>query len=166
MYNYDERYYLTASIRVDGSSKFPTGNKYATFPAVSLAWRITGEEFMKKQNVVDDLKLRLGWGKVGNQNIDNSAYVSSIGTMRYVFGNQIGIGSQISSIGNSGIQWETVEDYNVGLDMAFLGSRLRVTADWFMKKSHDMLLKKDNLLILGYPMWNGQDRRASCRERV
>ena len=156
MYNYDERYYLTASIRVDGSSKFPTGNKYATFPAVSLAWRITGEEFMKKQNVVDDLKLRLGWGKVGNQNIDNSAYVSSIGTMRYVFGNQIGIGSQISSIGNSGIQWETVEDYNVGLDMAFLGSRLRVTADWFMKKSHDMLLKKDNLLILGYPMWNGQ----------
>lgn len=156
MYNYDERYYLTASIRVDGSSKFPTGNKYATFPAVSAAWRISGENFMKNQKVFDDLKLRLGWGKVGNQNIDNSAYTSSIGTMRYVLGNQMVIGSQISSIGNTNIQWETVEDYNVGLDMAFLGSRLRVTADWFLKKSHDMLLKKDNLLILGYPMWNGQ----------
>ncbi|WP_028902909.1 TonB-dependent receptor [Prevotella sp. P6B4] len=156
MYNYAEKYYLTASIRVDGSSKFSTGNKYATFPAVSAAWRITGEEFMKKQNIVDDLKLRLGWGKVGNQNIDNSAYLSSIGTMRYVLGDQIIVGSQVSGIGNQKLKWETVEDYNIGIDAAFLQSRLRVTADWFRKTSHDMLMKKDNLLLLGYPMWNGQ----------
>lgn len=156
MYNYDERYYLTASLRVDGSSKFSTGNKYATFPALSAAWRISGEKFMSRQHVVDDLKLRLGWGKVGNQNIDNSAYVSSIATNRYVFGNTINIGSTIGSIGNANVQWETVEDYNIGVDMAFLQNRLRVTADWFTKKSHDMLMKKDNLLILGYPMWNGQ----------
>ena len=156
MYNYDEKYYLTASIRVDGSSKFTSGNKYATFPAVSTAWRISGENFMKNQKVFDDLKLRLGWGKVGNQNIDNSAYTSSISTSRYVFGNQIAIGSSVGSIGNTNVKWETVEDYNVGLDMAFLNNRLRVTADWFTKKSHDMLMKKDNLLVLGYPMWNGQ----------
>lgn len=156
MYNYDEKYYLTASIRVDGSSKFSEGNKYATFPAVSAAWRISGEEFMKKQNVVNDLKLRLGWGKVGNQNIDNSAYLSSIGTMRYVFGDQVVVGSQVSGIGNQKLKWETVEDYNIGIDAAFLQSRLRVTADWFRKTSHDMLMKKDNLLLLGYPMWNGQ----------
>ena len=156
MYNYAEKYYLTASIRVDGSSKFSEGNKYATFPAVSAAWRISGEEFMKKQNVVNDLKLRLGWGKVGNQNIDNSAYLSSIGTMRYVLGNQVVVGSQVSGIGNQKLKWETVEDYNIGIDAAFLQSRLRVTADWFRKTSHDMLMKKDNLLLLGYPMWNGQ----------
>ena len=156
MYNYAEKYYLTASIRVDGSSKFSEGNKYATFPAVSAAWRISGEEFMKKQNVVDDLKLRLGWGKVGNQNIDNSAYLSSIGTMRYVLGDQVVVGSQVSGIGNQKLKWETVEDYNIGIDAAFLQSRLRVTADWFRKTSHDMLMKKDNLLLLGYPMWNGQ----------
>ena len=156
MYNYAEKYYLTASVRVDGSSKFAKGNKYATFPAVSAAWRITGEEFMKNQKVFDDLKLRLGWGKVGNQNIDNSAYLSSIGTMRYVLGNQIVVGSQVSGIGNQKLKWETVEDYNVGIDAAFLQSRLRVTADWFRKTSHDMLMKKDNLLLLGYPMWNGQ----------
>ena len=156
MYNYAEKYYLTASIRVDGSSKFSEGNKYATFPAVSAAWRISGEEFMKKQNVVNDLKLRLGWGKVGNQNIDNSAYLSSIGTMRYVFGDQVVVGSQVSGIGNQKLKWETVEDYNIGIDAAFLQSRLRVTADWFRKTSHDMLMKKDNLLLLGYPMWNGQ----------
>ena len=156
MYNYAEKYYLTASIRVDGSSKFSTGNKYATFPAVSAAWRISGEEFMQKQNVVNDLKLRLGWGKVGNQNIDNSAYLSSIGTMRYVLGDQVVVGSQVSGIGNQKLKWETVEDYNIGIDAAFLQSRLRVTADWFRKTSHDMLMKKDNLLLLGYPMWNGQ----------
>lgn len=158
MYNYDERYYLTASIRVDGSSKFSAGNKYATFPALSAAWRVSGESFMKNQHVFDDLKLRLGWGKVGNQNIDNSAYVSSIATTRYSFGTTpaIAIGSTIGSIGNSNIQWETVEDYNIGLDIAFLQNRLRVTADWFTKKSHDMLMRKDNLLVLGYPMWNGQ----------
>lgn len=158
MYNYDERYYLTASIRVDGSSKFPKGKKYATFPAVSAAWRIAGENFMKQQHVFDDLKLRLGWGKVGNQNIDNSAYISSIATTRYTFGvtPAIAVGSTIGSIGNANVQWETVEDYNIGLDMAFLRNRLKVTADWFTKKSHDMLMKKDNLLVLGYPMWNGQ----------
>ena len=156
MYNYDEKYYLTASIRVDGSSKFSTGNKYATFPAVSAAWRISGEKFMQNQNVVNDLKLRLGWGKVGNQNIDNSAYLSSIGTMRYVLGDLVVVGSQVSGIGNQKLKWETVEDYNIGIDAAFLQSRLRVTADWFRKTSHDMLMKKDNLLLLGYPMWNGQ----------
>ena len=156
MYNYDEKYYLTASIRVDGSSKFSEGNKYATFPAVSAAWRISGENFMKNQNVVSDLKLRLGWGKVGNQNIDNSAYLSSIGTMRYVLGDQVVVGSQVSGIGNLKLKWETVEDFNIGIDAAFLQSRLRVTADWFRKTSHDMLMKKDNLLLLGYPMWNGQ----------
>ncbi len=156
MYNYCEKYYLTASIRVDGSSKFSTGNKYATFPAVSAAWRISGEKFMQNQNVVNDLKLRLGWGKVGNQNIDNSAYLSSIGTMRYVLGDQVVVGSQVSGIGNQKLKWETVEDYNIGIDAAFLQSRLRVTADWFRKTSHDMLMKKDNLLLLGYPMWNGQ----------
>lgn len=158
MYNYAEKYYLTASIRVDGSSKFSKDNKWATFPSVSGAYRLTGEEFMKNQKVFDDIKIRAGWGKVGNQNIDNSAYLSSIGTTTYVFGgtpNRI-IGSTVSGIGNTNLKWETVEDWNVGLDLALLQSRLKITADYFEKTSHGMLMKKDNLLILGYPMWNGQ----------
>lgn len=158
MYNYAEKYYLTASIRVDGSSKFSKDNKWATFPSVSGAYRLTGEEFMKNQKVFDDIKIRAGWGKVGNQNIDNSVYLSSIGTTTYVFGgtpNRI-IGSTVSGIGNTNLKWETVEDWNVGLDLALLQSRLKITADYFEKTSHDMLMKKDNLLILGYPMWNGQ----------
>lgn len=158
MYNYDERYYLTASIRVDGSSKFPKGSKYATFPAVSGAWRVTGEPFMKNQHIFDDLKIRAGWGKVGNQNIDNSAYISSIDAADYVFGSDAvrTVGTAVGSIGNSGVRWETVEDWNVGIDMSLLKNRLKITADYFEKKSHDMLMLKDNLLVLGYPMWNGQ----------
>lgn len=153
MYNYAEKYYLTASIRVDGSSKFSKDNKWATFPSVSGAYRL-----LENQKVFDDIKIRAGWGKVGNQNIDNSAYLSSIGTTTYVFGgtpNRI-IGSTVSGIGNTNLKWETVEDWNVGLDLALLQSRLKITADYFEKTSHDMLMKKDNLLILGYPMWNGQ----------
>ena len=158
MYNYDNKYYVTGSVRVDGSSKFPTGNKYATFPAVSLAWRVTGEDFMKNQHIFDDLKLRGGWGRVGNQNIDSEAYYSTIGGGDYVFGDSGNreIGTAVSSVGNMAIKWETVEDYGVGLDMTLLKNRLTVSADWFKKKSKDMLLKKDNLLISGYPMWNAQ----------
>ena len=156
MYNYNDRYYLTASIRVDGSSKFMKDNQYATFPAVSAAWRISEEPFMKKQHIFDNLKIHAGWGRVGNQNIDNSAYQSTIGAADYVFGGNREIGTAVGSIGNSLIRWETVEDYNIGIDMAFLKNRLSVTAEWFRKESHDMLLKKDNMLILGFPMWNGQ----------
>lgn len=121
MYNYAEKYYLTASIRVDGSSKFSKDNKWATFPSVSGAYRLTGEEFMKNQKVFDDIKIRAGWGKVGNQNIDNSAYLSSIGTTTYVFGetpNRI-IGSTVSGIGNTNLKWETVEDWTWVLTSLF-----------------------------------------------
>lgn len=158
MYNFNERYYITASVRVDGSSKFMKDNKYAVFPAASLAWRITGEEFMQDQNVFSNLKLRGGWGRVGNQDISNDAYYSSISASDYVFGPETGrlIGTAVGSMGNSMVRWETVEDYNVGVDMAFLNNRLSVTAEWFHKKSHDMLLLKDNLLILGYPNYNTQ----------
>lgn len=158
MYNYENRYYITASFRMDGSSKFPTGNKYATFPAVSGAWRISGEPFMQDQELINNLKLRAGWGRVGNQNIDSNAYLSLISATDYVFGSNADriTGTSVSNIGNTNLCWETVEDYNIGIDLGLFNNRLNITADWFQKKSHDMLLKKDNLLILGYPMWNGQ----------
>lgn len=158
MYNYKERYYLTASVRVDGSSKFSKDNQYATFPAVSGAWRVTSEPFMKNQKFFDDLKIRAGWGMVGNQNINSSAYISSIGAADYVFGPNADrvTGTMVSSIGNQALKWETVEDWNVGVDMTLLDSRLKITADYFQKKSHDMLMNADQLLILGYMNWNSQ----------
>ena len=156
MYNYDYRYYITASVRVDGSSKFPAGNKFATFPALSAAWRISEESFMENQNIFDDLKLRAGWGRVGNQEIASDAYLNLIGSGDYVLGGIRNVGTSISMVGNSTLRWETIEDYTVGVDMAFLGNRLSVTLEWFTKKSTDMLMERENMLVLGYPMWNGR----------
>ena len=156
MYNYDNRYYLTASLRADGSSKFPKGNKYALFPSVSVAWRVISEKFMEDQQIFNNLKIRAGWGRVGNQSISNSAYLSLLETSDAVMG--VGqdrvTGTTISSVGNANLKWETVEDYNLGIDMSFLDSRLDVTFDIYQKKSHDMLYSKNNVLALGYPAWN------------
>lgn len=158
MYNYDNRYYLTASIRMDGSSKFPQGNKYATFPSVSAAWRLTNEPFMQNQKVIENMKVRAGWGRVGNQSISNSAYLTLVGQSDAVFGSSPArlTGTTISSVGNRNLKWETVEDYNFGIDMSFLDSRLDVTMDVYQKKSTDMLYPKQNILALGYPNWNSQ----------
>lgn len=158
MYNYDNRYYLTGSLRADGSSKFPKGNKYAFFPSVSAAWRLIGEKFMEDQTIFDNLKIRAGWGRVGNQSISNSAYLTLLDSSDAVFGADQSrvIGTTISSVGNNKLKWETVEDYNLGLDMSFLNSRLDVTFDIYQKKSSDMLYAKQNILAIGYPNWNSQ----------
>lgn len=156
MYNYDNRYYLTASMRVDGSSRFPAGEKYAVFPSASVSWRLSEENFMKNQNIFQNVKLRAGWGRVGNQNIASSAYLNLIGASDYVFYDERYVGTSISQVGNNLLKWETVEDINFGLDLSLLDSRLDVTADWFRKKSTDMLMERNNLLILGYPMWDGR----------
>lgn len=156
MYNYDNRYYLTASLRADGSSRFPAENKYALFPSVSASWRVTNEEFMEDQELFSDLKLRGGWGRVGNQGIDNDATLTLLGQADYVFGKSpIRVpGTMVSGVGNNQLKWETVEDWNVGVDMSFLDYRLGVTFEYFQKKSMDMLYQKQNIFAVGYPDWN------------
>lgn len=154
MYNYDNRYYLTASLRADGSSKFPKGNKYAIFPSVSASWRVISESFMQDQKVFNNLKLRGGWGRVGNQNIDNGATLTLLGQAYYPFNGSSMAGAMVSGVGNTQLMWETVEDWNVGVDMSFLNSRLDVTFEYFQKKSTDMLYKKQNIFAIGYPDWN------------
>lgn len=154
MYNYDNRYYISASLRADGSSRFPKGNKYALFPAVSASWRITSEEFMQDQDLFSDLKLRGGWGRVGNQNIANNATVTLLDQTQYAYGGEVANGYFVSTIGNTTLKWETVEDWNVGVDMSLLKSRLGITFEYFQKKSKDMLYQKQTPLYIGYPNWN------------
>ncbi len=154
MYNYENRYYISASLRADGSSRFPKGNKYALFPAVSASWRLTSEEFMQDQELFSDLKLRGGWGRVGNQAIDNNATLTLLDQTQYAYGGTITNGYFISSVGNNNLKWETVEDWNVGIDMSLLKSRLGITFEYFQKKSTDMLYEKQNILAVGYPNWN------------
>lgn len=159
MYNYDNRYYLTASVRSDGSSRFPKGNKYGTFPSVSAAWRLSEEAFMADtKNWLNNAKVRLGWGRVGNQAISNGAYLSTINNgINYVFG-QVPVrfaSAMMGAMGNANLKWETVEDIDFGLDLSFLNSRLNVTFDIYQKTSHDMLYGKQSQLIAGVPTWMG-----------
>lgn len=156
MYNYDNRYYLTMSVRADGSSRFPKNNKYALFPSVSASWRVINEGFMRDQKIFSNLKLRAGWGRVGNQNIDNDAVLTLLGQSDYVFGQAPArvTGTTVSGVGNNKLMWETVEDWNVGADMSFLNSRLDIVFEYFQKKSSDMLYRKQNVFAIGYPNWN------------
>ena len=159
MYNYDSRYYLTASIRTDGSSKFPAGNKWATFPSVSVAWRLSEEAFMENtRSWLDNAKIRLGWGKVGNQNINPGLFISTLNNgVNYVFGSTPTRypSTILGQMGNPNLKWETVEDIDFGIDATFLNSRLNVTFDLYQKTSHDMLYARQSQLIMGLPTWMG-----------
>ena len=159
MYNFDNRYYLTASLRYDGSSRFPAGNKWATFPSLSLAWRLSEEKFMEgTRGWLDNAKVRLGWGKVGNQNINPGLFLSTMDNgVNYVFGvpaNRFP-SSIVGQMGNPRLRWETVEDYDFGIDATFLQNRLNLTFDLYQKNSHDMLYAAQGLLIAGNPAWMG-----------
>ena len=159
MYNYDSRYYLTASIRTDGSSRFPTGNKWATFPSVSVAWRLSEEAFMENtRSWLDNAKIRLGWGKVGNQNINPGLFMSTLNNgVNYVFGTTPTRypSTIMAQMGNPNLKWETVEDIDFGIDATFLSNRLNLTFDLYQKTSHDMLYARQSQLIMGLPTWMG-----------
>lgn len=159
MYNYDGRYYVTASIRYDGSSRFAKGNKWAAFPSASLAWRFSQEKFLEEASTwLSNGKLRLGWGRVGNQGIDPGVYLSTMdGGVNYVFGQnqQRYPGTIVGSIGNPNVKWETVEDIDLGLDLSFFNSRLDVTLDLYQKTTRDMLYPRQSLLTSGNPAWMG-----------
>ncbi len=159
MYNYDSRYYLTASMRYDGSSKFPKGNKWASFPSVSVAWRLSEEAFMEStRSWLDNAKVRFGWGKVGNQNIDPGLFMSTLNNgVNYVFGTTPTRypSTIMAQLGNPNLKWETVEDIDFGLDLTLLQNRLNVTFDLYQKTSHDMLYARQSQLIMGLPTWMG-----------
>ena len=144
-YNYDERYMFQGTIRRDGSSRFGKNNKYGTFPSVSLGWNIMNENFMKSTNDwLNNLKLRLSWGKNGNDNIGDFCYtVYTQGGNNYGFGaagNEKEVtSSKAAGLGNPDIKWEESEQYDAGLDFGFFNNQLTFTIDYFKKKTNGML---------------------------
>ena len=145
-YGYDDRYLATASVRVDGSSRFGKNNRYATFPSFSLAWKVSNERFFRNLHAdwIDLLKIRGGWGQIGNQNIGNYLYqnvLSSHQQYQYLYGKpeEVYQGVTATALGNPDIKWETTESTNIGLDIALFKS-LTLTADWYSKTTKDMLL--------------------------
>lgn len=157
-YSYDGRYFLTANIRRDGSSKFGKSNRWGTFPSVALRWRISNEEFfqpMIEKGIWTNASLRAGWGQVGNDKIALYQYATAVSNNKqygYVFGKtpKLVYGGTIDSLGNPDIRWETVESTNVGLDLAFFENKLTVNYDWFVKKTKDMLLREPIPQYVGY----------------
>ncbi|MFC2138215.1 TonB-dependent receptor [Bacteroidota bacterium] len=145
-YVHSGKYYLTATYRRDGSSKFGVDNKYGNFPSFSLAWRLSEEAIIKNLDVFDNLKLRGGWGKTGNQEIGGGHSLFSLEAVdnakAYLDGGtDVTSGIVLTKTPNPGVAWETTVSSNVGLDFAFLGSRLNGSIDYFDKKTTDMLLE-------------------------
>lgn len=140
-YNLYEKYLLTASLRIDGSSRFGENNKYGIFPSFAFAWRLENEDFIKDLDYISSLKLRTSWGQTGNQAIGNyqSMTTYSSGQMA-VIGNQQVSTTTPNRVPNPNLKWETSEQLNIGLDYGFLNNRITGSLDWFVKTTKDMLL--------------------------
>ena len=143
-YNYAERYMLQATVRRDGSSRFGTNNRYATFPSVSLGWNLRNEPFMDgKASWLSTAKLRASWGKNGNESIGDFRY-----TVLTAMGNNVllgkdalkYIGSKANGLANPDLKWEESEQTDIGIDLGFLNNALTFTADYYIKKTNGMLL--------------------------
>ena len=151
IYNFDERYLLTATYRADGSSKFGPENKWGYFPAVAAAWRISNEDFMGGVPFISNLKLRLGYGETGNQDIGNYQYGSSLVARL----SDVGNGFLLSNHPNPAIQWESSVQKNIGLDLGMFEDRIQLTVDVYDKKTDDMLLRLPLPNYMGGGSWMG-----------
>lgn len=151
-YNYAGKYLVTATARYDGSSKFAKGNQWGLFPSVSAAWNVTEEKFMENQTIFDQLKARVGFGVVGNQNIDDFAYLS-LYNVSYTGTSSSGYTNSFVSNGRRGtpdISWEKQRQWNLGVDMAFLNNRVNFSIDAFLIKNKDLLMKHSLPTTTGY----------------
>ncbi len=142
-YNYDDRFLATFTARRDGSSKFADGNQWATFPSVAAAWRISNEDFMSESaSFMDNLKLRIGWGKAGNQELPTYRSLALLQATPYNFGNgTIVNGYSPFRVAVPDLTWEITTMSNYGLDASFFGNRLNLTFDYYIKETEDLLLE-------------------------
>jgi TonB-linked SusC/RagA family outer membrane protein len=145
-YNYDGKYLFTANVRSDGSSKFPKNNRWGTFPSISLGWNISKESFFQS-SIVNDLKLRVGYGVVGNASIDDYAYQSlifsrSIGGNNYNLGydDRSVIGATRAGIVNNDLKWETLKETNIGIDLSLMDGSIEIIGDIYFSELEDLLV--------------------------
>lgn len=166
-YSFDDKYLASATLRRDGSSKFGQDNRYAYFPAASVGWRLSQENFIKDHvPFISDLKLRFGWGQNGNQNIGNNGIYSlyqSIYGNRQAFNNDAGSAYNITGgspgslpsgftaiqTGNPQLKWETTTQSDFGLDFGLFNNRLTGSVDYYIKKTTDILITPPYLAVLG-----------------
>jgi len=131
--NYNDRFLLTGTIRADGSTKFGANNKYGYFPSFGAAWNISKEDFLKNAAFINSLKLRVGWGITGQQDLPSGSAVA-----RIQFGNNGNLAGQVN-YDNPDLKWQSDRQYNIGVDATILSNRLTITLDYFNKKTTDLL---------------------------
>ncbi|MDH6343093.1 TonB-linked SusC/RagA family outer membrane protein [Parabacteroides sp. PM6-13] len=139
----DNRYMLTASLRYDGSSRLAEGHKWVAFPSASLAWRVSDEPFFKEHiEVINNLKLRAGYGKTGNSAVSPYQTIGKIGSSRYTWGEQGVVGYAPNSLSNNTLTWETTGQYNLGIDFGLFKGRLSGTIDVYQQNTYDLLMPR------------------------
>lgn len=135
-YNYQSKYMLNASFRRDGSSKFPIQNRWGNFPSVGLGWMVSNENFMKNVRSITSLKVRGSWGRVGNDRINPSEFVTLLSTgLSAVFGDQVVFGSTIAEIKDPNLKWETTEEIDLGIDFEAMNGHIAGVIDVYNKKT-------------------------------
>ncbi|MCK5369452.1 MAG: hypothetical protein KAQ62_12905, partial [Cyclobacteriaceae bacterium] len=147
-YNYNSKYYFDATVRRDGTSRFGTGYKWGTFPSFAAAWRISSEEFMQSVTFINDLKIRVGWGKTGNQETRDFAFLSLVNfNPKYALGsNDVNPGEgnivPAAALGDFPIvdmSWETVTTQNIGFDALFWKNKISLTAEYYFRETEGIL---------------------------
>lgn len=148
-YSYKQKYLLEINGRYDGSSRFISGRKYGFFPSVSAGWRVSEEPFMESlKGTVSELKLRGSWGRLGNQNIGNYPFTSTLALGSYTFNKQVVDLAALNKMANPEISWETTEMTDIGLDLT-LFSNLTITGDYYFRRTRDILLELNIPLTVG-----------------
>ncbi|WP_157492819.1 SusC/RagA family TonB-linked outer membrane protein [Echinicola pacifica] len=149
-YDYDGKYLAEFNIRYDGSSRFGENNQYGTFPSFSLGWNMAKEAFMANLTKVNEMKIRASWGQLGNQNIGNYSSIATVNLDQpYVFGNSLVAGAASRALANPNVKWETTETTDIGLDMTIFDYKLSFTADYYNRKSKNVLLSPPVVATLG-----------------
>ncbi|MEI8046184.1 MAG: TonB-dependent receptor [Bacteroidota bacterium] len=152
-YGYDDKYLLTANFRADASTVFSaTDNVWGYFPSFSAGWRISKEDFFTGLDFINDLKIRAGYGEVGNDQVGNYASYGLVSAGAfYVYGGNVVPGTSPVTLENKNLKWETTKQTNFGLDFAFLDNRILFTTDYYIKKTTDMLLNRPIPASVGLP---------------
>ncbi|ETZ21845.1 TonB-dependent receptor [Pedobacter sp. V48] len=148
-YSYKGKYLLELNARYDGSSRFAEGNKYGFFPSASAGWRISEEDFFSGlKNTINEAKLRLSWGRLGNQLIGTYPSITALEFESTALGKQIANTATLKAMANKNISWETTEEKNIGIDLTLLNN-LSITADYYQRRTRDILLQLGIPLTLG-----------------
>lgn len=154
-YTFDDKYLFTLTGRVDGSSKFAEGKKYGFFPSGAFAWRVSRESFLQDVDAINDLKFRVSYGVLGNQAIPPYQSLALVGpygegSFNTGSGSEVYTGMEPLSYVNTSLRWESTRQFDIGMDLSLLGNRISLTADYYKKKTNDLLLSSPIPLTTGF----------------